>query len=351
MGNHAPVSYATIPDMMKDSSLTLCGSDRLPLPSAQSPAARVLRGEQFRDLELILRRHDADDVRWFSFSGGPVSAADGALELGVVTGTDITSRKRAEDAVQAHADALSRTNAELIRALQIKDDFLAMMSHELRTPLNGILGASECLEAGVYGPINVRQRQALTIMRESGTHLLAILSDILDLAHIEANPAHMDRHPVAVDSICELALRMVQTAAQQKDVHLHYHPEQGNAELCADERRLIQILTNLLTNAITFTPSGGAVGLDVTTDAEQERIQFVVWDTGIGIAEADLGRIFQPFTQLDSRLSRSYEGTGLGLALVRRLAEAHGGRVDVTSTLGQGSRFTVSLPSQHRYFC
>jgi len=107
---------------------------------------------------------------------------------------------------------------------------------------------------------------------------------------------------------------------------------------------LIQLLTNLLTNAITFTPSGGAVGLDVTIDAEQERIQFVVWDTGVGIAEADLGRLFQPFTQLDSRLSRSYEGTGLGLALVRRLAEAHGGRVDVTSTLGQGSRFTVSLP-------
>ena len=341
---HSPVAHATIRDMVGDSSLTLCGSDGLPVPSTQTPIACVLRGERFRNLELSLRGRDADDVRWISFSGGPVCDANGTLVLGVVTGQDITSRKRAEDAVRAHADALSRTNAELTRALRVKDEFLAMMSHELRTPLNGILGISESLDEGIYGPISTRQRQAITTVRESGKHLRAILSDILDLARIEADHTYLDRQPVDVDSICELALQIVQTAAQQKDILLRYPPEHGVADLCADERRLIQILTNLLTNAITFTPSGGAVGLDVTIDAEQERIQFVVWDTGVGIAEADLGRLFQPFTQLDSRLSRSYEGTGLGLALVRRLAEAHGGRVDVTSTLGQGSRFTVSLP-------
>ncbi len=345
---HSPVAHATIRDMVRDSSLTLCGSDGLSVPSTQTPIARVLRGERFRDLELSLRGRDADDVRWFSFSGGSVSVADGTLVLGVITGQDITSRKRAEDVVQAQADALSRTNAELTRALRVKDEFLAMISHELCTPLNGILGIGECLDEGDYGPVSAPQRHALATVRESGKHLLAILSDILDLARIGADQAHMDRQPVDVDSICALAFQIVQTAAQQKDVHLHYRQEHGNAELCADERRLIQILTNLLTNAITFTPSGGAVGLDVTTDAEQERIQFVVWDTGIGITEADLGRLFQPFTQLDSRLSRSYEGTGLGLVLVRRLAEAHGGRVDVTSTPGQGSRFTVSLPLGER---
>ncbi|MEI6778616.1 MAG: PAS domain-containing protein [Chloroflexales bacterium] len=348
MGIHAPVTRETIPDMMKASSITLCGSDGIPLSPAQSPAACVLRGERFRDLEMSLRGHDAGDVSWLSFSGGPVCDADGTLVLGVVTGQDITSRKRAEDAVQAQADALIRTNAELTRALRVKDEFLAMMSHELRTPLNGILGISECLDEGVYGPISAPQRQAITTVRESGKHLLAILSDILDLTRIDADLAHMDLHPVDVDSICELALQIVQNATQQKDVHLRYRQEHGVADLCADERRLIQILTNLLTNAVTFTPSGGTVGLDVTTDVEQECIQFVVWDTGIGIAEADLGRLFQPFTQLDSRLSRLYEGTGLGLALVRRLAEAHGGRVDVTSILGQGSRFTVSLPLRER---
>ena len=345
MGVLVPVTRETIPDMMKASLISLCGSDGIPLSPAQSPAARVLRGERFRDLELSLRRHNAEeDMRWLSFSGRPMSAADGALVLGIVTGTDITSRKRAEDAVQAQTDALSRTNAELTRALRIKDEFLAMMSHELRTPLNGILGVSECLDEGIYGPISAPQRQALTTVRECGMHLLAILSDILDMARIEADPSYLDRHPVDVDSICDVALQIVQTAAQQKEIHLRYHQGQGNAELYADERRLIQILTNLLTNAIKFTPSGGAVGLDVTTDAEQDRVQFVVWDTGIGIAEADLERIFQPFIQLDSRLSRLYEGTGLGLALVRRFAEAHGGRVDVTSAPGQGSRFTVSLP-------
>jgi PAS domain S-box-containing protein len=314
------------------------------LPPETWPASRILRGEEFVNLELCMRPTGPGLVRWLAFSGTPVYDEQGKIILGVATAHDITQRKHDEAVVQAHADALSRTNAELTRALRLKDEFLAMMSHELRTPLTVILGVAEALELEIYGPISAQQRQALANVMQSGRHLLSILADILDLAHIEGGTEVLDALPVDVEILCQSATQYVQAAAAQKGVRLLCHVEPGIAGLRADERRLTQILVNLLDNAVKFTPAGGAVGLEVSVDRGHQRIQFVVWDTGIGIAEADHTRLFQPFTQVDGQLSRQYGGVGLGLSLVRRLVDLHGGSISLESSLGHGSRFTIWLP-------
>jgi len=226
----------------------------------------------------------------------------------------------------------------------LKGEFLAMMSHELRTPLTAVLGITEGLQEEVYGPVSQRQQQALAHVLQGGRHLLGILSDILDLTRIEAGATHLVTEPVPVERLCQRALQMVAESARKKDVRLMQAVALGVVGVWADERRLTQILVNLLDNAVKFTPAKGTVSLDVEADADQEYIRFIVRDTGIGIAAEDMGRLFRPFTQVDGRLSRAYEGIGLGLTLVQRLTELHGGSVHVTSIPGEGSRFTVTLP-------
>lgn len=257
---------------------------------------------------------------------------------------EIVERKRAEAAVQAQADGLSRANAELMRALRLKDEFLAMISHELRTPLNAVLGITEGLKEEAYGPLSPRQQQALERVRQSGQHLHGIISDILDLTRIEAGAIHLDIAPISLDELCQTTLQLVAERARRKDLRLMQAMAFGVVSMRGDERRLTQILVNLLDNAVKFTPAQGTVGLEVETDAAQERIMFTVWDTGIGIAAEDMERLFRPFTQVDGRLARSYEGIGLGLTLVHRLTELHGGSVQVASVPGAGSRFTIALP-------
>ncbi|NTU79364.1 MAG: PAS domain S-box protein [Chloroflexales bacterium] len=268
---------------------------------------------------------------------------------------DITARKRAEAALlqvnetleQRVADRtadLLQANAELARAGRLKDEFLATMSHELRTPLNAILGRAELLREELYGPLAPRQIGAVHGIETSGRHLLALINDILDLSSIEAGRLHLRIGPVAVESVCQLSVHLVAESAKAKQIALSVTIDPQVAALYADERRLTQILVNLLANAVKFTPGEGAVGLEVRGDAERHTITFTVWDTGIGIAEENLPRLFQPFVQIDSGLNRQYEGTGLGLSLVRRLTEAHQGWVGVESALGYGSRFSVTLP-------
>ncbi|NTU78102.1 MAG: PAS domain S-box protein [Chloroflexales bacterium] len=334
----------TVRELSAMNRMTLYDTTGQPLAADDLPFLRVLRGERFKSWELKLRPAGSDEERWVLISGMTVAGAEGEHALGIVTRSDITEHKRAELALAAHAEALSKTNAALTRALTLKDEFLAMMSHELRTPLNTVLGVTEALEEELYGPIVDRQRQALGRVTQSARHLLTILSDILDLTHIEAGKAVLDVRAVDVDILCRTALQFVQAPAQTKGIQL-FRTVAGEVEgLRGDERRLTQILTNLLENAVKFTPAGGRVGLEVSGDASEEHIAFTVWDTGIGIAPEDMGRLFQPFTQIDGRLSRAYEGIGLGLTLVRRLAEMHGGSVSLESTVGQGSRFTVRLP-------
>ncbi len=250
-------------------------------------------------------------------------------------------RKRLEE---ERATALRLANAELARAARTKDEFLASMSHELRTPLNAVLGISEALRDQVYGVMNEKQLAALCHLEESGRHLLALINDILDLSKIEAGKLRLEIAPVPVESVCQASLRLFTQMALEKRLKISFQQDEQVVLLLADERRLKQILVNLLSNAVKFTPAGGEIGLEVCGDAEKGVVRFSVRDTGIGIAMEDLVKLFQPFVQLDSTLARQYPGTGLGLVLVHRMVELHGGGVAVESEPEKGSRFTVMLP-------
>ena len=248
------------------------------------------------------------------------------------------------DKVEARTAELKVANAELARAARLKDEFLAAMSHELRTPLNAVLGLSESLLEGVYGPHNEKQVRSLQRIAESGRHLLDLINDILDVAKIEAGKLELQLGPVSIPLICRSSMGLVKQAAGKKHLKASLALTGTATQIEADGRRLKQILVNLLSNAVKFTPEGGEIGLKVEDDPANDLTHFTVWDTGIGIVSEDLERLFRPFVQLDSSLSRRYQGTGLGLALVHRLTGMHGGRVSVKSEVGVGSRFTVSLP-------
>jgi signal transduction histidine kinase/CheY-like chemotaxis protein len=248
--------------------------------------------------------------------------------------------------LEERAQELHGLNSQLAQAARLKDEFLASMSHELRTPLNAILGLSESLREQIYGTLNERQLTTLDYVMESGRHLLALINDILDVAKIEAGKLTLEPAPVAVVALSQACLAMLHNEATKKRLKVSATYDPAVALISADERRLKQILVNLLGNAVKFTPDGGSIGLEVRGNPEQQSVHFTVWDTGIGIAEGDLDRLFKPFVQLDSRLSRQYAGTGLGLALVYRMAEMHGGSVAVQSQPGRGSRFTITLPWQ-----
>ncbi|WP_298816713.1 CHASE domain-containing protein [Chloroflexus sp.] len=262
-------------------------------------------------------------------------------ELQLQAERDLLSRRVAERTAE-----LSRANAELGRAARAKDEFLANMSHELRTPLNAILALSESMLEELRGPLNERQRAAIQTIETSGRHLLTLINDVLDLAKIEAGRMDIIKEVVALSDICEASMTLVREQARKKQIRLTLQLAEPQARFLADPRRLKQILVNLLSNAVKFTPAGGSVTLRVDTDVAQGTITFTVSDTGIGIAPDRLQQLFQPFVQLDSGLSRHHEGTGLGLALVRRLVDLHGGSVAVVSEVNKGSVFTVTLPYQ-----
>jgi PAS domain S-box-containing protein len=257
---------------------------------------------------------------------------------------DITARKKAEQVLRESRDQLSTANAALEKASRLKDEFLASMSHELRTPLTSILGLSEVLQMQTYGPLSEKQLKALKNVENSGRHLLALINDILDLSKIEAGKIELQFDTFALADICQSSLQLTKSMALDKEQHVSYsiHPEA--LVVNADARRLKQMLVNLLSNAIKFTPKGGSLGLEVSASEADHHLALTVWDNGIGIAPEDIQKLFQPFVQLDSGLARHHNGTGLGLALVKRMAELHGGSVRLESVLGEGSRFTILLP-------
>ncbi len=268
---------------------------------------------------------------------------------------DIIERKQMEVALEAERNQLarrveertadlSRANANLARALRVKDEFLANMSHELRTPLNAILGLSESLAEQIAGPLNEKQQKYITTISESGHHLLSLINDILDLAKIEAGQITLDINKVDIHSVCQASLRMIKQLAQKKNQEVSLEIDHGLGLIWADERRLKQMIVNLLGNAVKFTAEYGKLGLEVHGDREANTITITVWDNGIGIREEDLARLFQPFVQLNSGLAREATGTGLGLALVVQMARLHGGSVCAVSEPEKGSRFSIVLP-------
>jgi signal transduction histidine kinase/CheY-like chemotaxis protein len=262
-------------------------------------------------------------------------------------------------ALEAALDELQSFNSELRAAKEAaeaaarsKDEFLAGMSHELRTPLNAVLGLSELLQEEIYGPLNEKQHEALATIETSGRHLLSLINDILEIARMGSGEVQLRLSKVAVGELCESCVDLIRAQARKKVITVTCEIAADLPALETDARRFKQILVNLLGNAVKFTDRGGSLGLSARVEAQCLCLE--VWDTGIGIKAEDCDRIFLPFVQVDSGLARKYEGTGLGLALVRQLTELLGGEVSVESRVGVGSRFrlrfalSTSAPSSVR---
>jgi PAS domain S-box-containing protein len=304
----------------------------------------VTKGKAVGVMEVFDRTLIERDQEWLNFLNTLAGQAAVAIDNGQLFESLQRSNIELEHRVEVRTAELNKVNAELEHANRAKDEFLANMSHELRTPLNSILGLSESLLEQRRDPLSQYQQKSLKIVESSGRHLLDLINDILDLSKIEAGKLDYYPEAVGIDEICQASLAFVKSQAMQKFINLIYEEDKTISRIHADPRRLKQILVNLLTNAVKFTPERGQVTLQVHGNAEQDLIRFSVVDTGAGIAPKDLERLFQPFTQVDSRLNRQQEGSGLGLVLVQRLTDLHGGSVHVKSEPDQGSNFSIVLP-------
>ncbi|MCL5265378.1 MAG: response regulator [Chloroflexi bacterium] len=246
------------------------------------------------------------------------------------------------DVIEKSQSELQMANAELQRANRLKSEFLANMSHELRTPLNAIIGFSELLRNQAMGPLNEKQSRYVANVHSSGTHLLQLINDILDLAKIEAGKIELQPEAFLLSEALESAHITIKPLANKKNISVQVRIPEGQVIIHADPAKFKQIMYNLMSNAIKFTPEGGRVTVQATIKGALAEVS--VSDTGIGIAPQDQERIFGEFQQVDGSYSRRYEGTGLGLALTRRLVNLHGGEIRVESELGRGSTFAFTVP-------
>ncbi|HSJ65225.1 MAG TPA: PAS domain-containing sensor histidine kinase [Gemmatimonadaceae bacterium] len=251
---------------------------------------------------------------------------------------DLTERKAAEERALADAQRLAAAEA----ANRAKSEFLTTLSHELRTPLNAIAGYVQLLDVGVAGPVSEQQREFLERIRGSQQQLLGIINDLLNYSRIEAAQVSYDLEPVQLREVVERGLRMVTPQAAGRGLRLEQGPCAETAVARVDESKLDQIVLNLLTNAVRFTPSGGLITVGCAVAGDRATIS--VRDTGQGIPAEHLTTIFEPFVQVGRKLTSAAEGVGLGLAISRELARGMGGDLSVESTPGEGSVFTISLP-------
>ena len=269
-----------------------------------------------------------------------------------------------QDVTEEHlvAKELAAKNADLIHLNRLKDEFLSCISHELKTPLTAVLGLSSLLKDKLIGELNDRQTRYAKLIHKSGRHLMTIVNDILDLTRMETGQLELIPEPVEITAACNRAFEQAKQLQQQEEkspsksdvtttnpdiefpaeTEFTLEIEPGITCLIADELRLRQMLVNLLSNALKFTEIGGKIGLKV--NIWEGWIAFTVWDTGIGIPTEKQHLIFQKFQQLESPMTRRFQGTGLGLVLTQRLARLHGGDVSFISSEGQGSQFTLLLP-------
>jgi signal transduction histidine kinase len=233
----------------------------------------------------------------------------------------------------------AREDAE--RASRAKGQFLAVMSHELRTPLNAILGYSELVEMGVHGPVTDAQREAMTRIRRSGQHLLALVNNVLNLERAEAGTIETDFVALPITQLFEDADALTRPQAEAKGITLTVEVPPADVAALGERDKAQQVLVNLLSNAVKFTARGGRITVTCVADGESVRLR--VADSGVGIPAGSLDRAFEPFVQLDTGLTRRAEGAGLGLAISRRLARLMGGDLTAESEVGQGSTFTLTL--------
>ncbi len=327
---------------------------------AEAGINQVLTQGSVRNYELTVRSRDGK-LTEVSYNATTFHDRERVLQGVFAAARDVTDLKLFEQALQLK-------NAELEDASRMKSEFLANMSHELRTPLNAIVGFSEVLRDGLVGELTDQQRGFIGDIFGSGKHLLSLINDILDLSKVEAGKMMLDLEPAPVAALCANSLSIIREKAAARDIRLEMDAPAELGLLQADARKVKQILYNLLANAVKFTAEGGHVmlaasrvpsaevgqlngswrgrGFPLAKTASTEFMKFSVTDSGIGITAEGMERLFKPFSQIDSGLARKFEGTGLGLAMVKILTELHGGSVAVESAVGEGSRFTVWLPVQ-----
>ncbi len=291
----------------------------------------------FRDVEVEILAKNGTPML-FRLNGLPVYNADTGAFVGMRgTAEDVTELKRREEALVE-----AKERAEL--ANRAKSEFLANMSHELRTPLNAVIGFSEVMEAELLGPLgNTQYKTYVADIRESASHLLGLINDILDIAKIEAKGQDLIEEDVDPYPLLKSVGRMVADRCSKAGQIFSLHLPEALPPLRVDQRKLKQILINLLSNATKFTPVGGSISLDLNRAADGSLI-FAVKDSGIGIAREDISLAFTPFAQIDSKLNRQFEGTGLGLSLSLGFARAHGGDLWLESVPGTGTSAFLSIP-------
>jgi signal transduction histidine kinase/DNA-binding response OmpR family regulator len=316
---------------------------RTPLSIDEMPLARALAGASLDEVEMFVKTPHAPHGSYISVSARPLRTDRGLVRGGVIAFRDVSERKRIEALIEAQAGELSRAKERAEQESRYKSRFLASMSHELRTPLNAIIGFSELLDQEIFGELTSRQKEYVGYVVQSGRHLLGLVNDILDLSKIEAGRMELSREWVAPLRVIDAVHGSVQPLALKQGVVLEVDLPSELPDLYVDEMRLRQILYNLLSNAIKFTPQGGRVSLRAAL--HDDKLQVEVADTGVGIRAEDLPRLFREFERMEEAGSAKIEGTGLGLALTKRLVELHGGAIYVESKHKQGSKFTVSLPA------
>ncbi len=313
----------------------------------------------FRGVGFAMAGEDGEE-RICQLAGVPVfDPEDGGFQGYRGAGIDTTlaareaeRRRDAQRHLEEVLETLTRKNLELDlaharaeAALKAKNEFLASMSHELKTPLNAIIGFAEAMGMEVFGALDERYKSYARDIGKAGRHLLGLINDLLDVSVMETANLALDLRPVALGEVIEQALAFVRLRAEEREIAVEAPKRVGAVQVMADDRRLLQILVNLLTNAVKFTPAGGHIGVKLRTDRRKRIVRVVVWDTGIGIPTDAQERIFEKFHQIrDSVYSHRNEGAGLGLHISRELARLMGGEITVESEPEKGSSFIVTLP-------
>jgi PAS domain S-box-containing protein len=309
---------------------------------AEAAIKRVLGERKITDYELTARSRDGRETV-VSCNATTFYDRDRKLQGVFAAARDVTERKRLDQVLREKNVELESARAVAEKTSLTKSDFLANMSHELRTPLNSVIGFSEVLQDQLFGPINDKQQEYIGNILTSGRHLLSLINDILDLSKVESGKMELDLNSFPLRESLDASMVLLREKALKGGLEfkLELAPE-ADVLIVADQRKLKQILFNLLSNAVKFTPTAGSV--EVSARRDGDFIEVTVADTGIGIREEDIPKLFQAFTQLESVYTKGFEGTGLGLALTRQLVEMHGGRIWVKSEFGKGSRFSFSFP-------
>jgi PAS domain S-box-containing protein len=311
--------------------------------TAAARAAHRLRVRRSQDgiseeNEVWFVRKDGSELRAL-LKTSPIRGSGGEYVGTLVMVTDRTHRDLAEEELRRERDRVQR----LQETSRLKGEFLANMSHELRTPLNAIIGFTELMYRGKVGPVSADHTEYLGDILTSSKHLLRLINDVLDLAKVESGKMEFRAETVDLAELAQEIGEILRGLAASKRLSIDIQVGQAIGPVVVDPGRVKQILYNYLSNAIKFTPEGGNITVRITPEGTA-LFRIEVEDTGVGISAEDLGRLFIEFQQLDRRDSNEFHGTGLGLTLTKRIAEAHGGRVEVRSTPGQGSTFSAILP-------